>query len=67
MRIFKEYSQSRGFLLPHSPGEFVAENYEARIINEVVDTIDLSAVFAEYEDGEDVCLFRHGRLGAHCL
>ena len=27
------------------------ENHEARIINEVVDTIDLSAVFAKYEGG----------------
>ena len=51
MKVFREYSQSQGFLLPPSLDEFVPENHEARIINEVVDTIDLSAVFVKYEGG----------------
>jgi transposase len=51
MKIFREYSQSQRFLLPPSLDEFVPENHEARILNEVVDTIDLSAVFAKYEGG----------------
>jgi len=37
MKIFREYSQSQGFLLPPSLDEFVSENHEARIINDVVD------------------------------
>jgi transposase len=56
MKIFKEYSQSQGFLHPPSLDEFVPENHEACIINEVVDTIGLLAVFAKYEGG-----------GVHCL
>lgn len=51
MKIFKEYSQSQGFLLPPSLDEFVPENHEARIINEVVDTMDLSPLLAKYEGG----------------
>ena len=38
MKIFREYSQSQGFLLPPSLDEFVSENHEASIINDVVDT-----------------------------
>ena len=51
MKIFREYSQSQGFLLPPSLDEFVPENHEARIINDVVDTIDLSSLLAKYEGG----------------
>jgi len=51
MKIFKEYSQSQGFLLPPSLDEFVPEDHEARIINEVVDTIDLWPLLAKYEGG----------------
>jgi transposase len=51
MKIFKEYSQSQGLLLPPSLDEFVPENHEARIVNEVVDTMDLSPLLAKYEGG----------------
>ena len=35
---------------PQTPlDEFVAENHEARITNEVVDTMDLSPLLAKYE------------------
>jgi len=51
MKIFKEYSQSQGFLLPPSLDEFVPENHEARIINDVVDTMDLWPLLAKYEGG----------------
>lgn len=34
MKIFKEYSQSQGLLLPPSLDEFVPENHQARIVNE---------------------------------
>ena len=51
MKIFKEYSQSQGFLLPPSLDEFVSENHEARIINDVVDTMDLWPLLAKYEGG----------------
>ncbi len=40
-----------GFLLPPSLDEFVPENHEARIVNDVVDTINLSPLLAKYEGG----------------
>ncbi len=51
MKIFRGYSQSQGFLLPPSLDEFVSENHEARIINDVVDTMDLLPLLAKYEGG----------------
>ena len=39
MKIFREYSQCQGLLLPPSLDEFVSEDHEARIVNEVVDTV----------------------------
>ena len=51
MKIFREYSQSQGLLLPPSLDEFVPENHEARVIDEVVDTMDLSPLLAKYEGG----------------
>ncbi len=51
MKIFREYSQCRGLLLPPSLDEFVSEDHEARIVNEVVDTMDLSTLFTTHESG----------------
>ena len=51
MKMFREYSQGQMFLLPPSLDEFVTENHEARIINDVVDTMDLSPLLARYEGG----------------
>jgi len=51
MKIFKEYSQSQVFLLPPSLDEFVPENHEARIVNDVVDSMDLSPLLTKYEGG----------------
>ena len=51
MKIFREYSQSQGLLLPPSLDEFVPDDHEARIVNEVVDTMDLSPLFTKYEGG----------------
>ena len=51
MKIFKQYSQDQNFLLPPSLDEFVPEDHEARIINEVVETLDLSPLLSRYEGG----------------
>jgi transposase len=51
MKIFKRYSQDQNFLLPPSLDEFVPEDHEVRIINEVVDTLDLSPLLSWYEGG----------------
>jgi transposase len=39
------------FLFPPSLDEFVPENHEARIVNDVVDTMNLSPLLARYEGG----------------
>jgi len=51
MKIFREYSQCQGLLLPPSLDEFVPDDHEARIVNEVVDIMDLSPLFTKYEGG----------------
>jgi transposase len=51
MKIFREYNQGQGLLLPPSLDEFVPDDHEARIVNEVVDTVDLSPLLAKYEGG----------------
>ena len=47
--MFREHSQGQMFLLPPSLDEFVPDNHEARITNDVVDTMDLSPLLARYE------------------
>jgi len=51
MKIFKEYLQDQHFLLPPSLEEFVVENHEVRIINDIVDTMELSPLLVKYEGG----------------
>ena len=51
MKIFKEYRQDQNFLLSASLDEFVPEDHEVRIINEVVDTLDLLPLLSRYEGG----------------
>lgn len=51
MKIFKEYRQDQNFLLPPSLDEFVPEDHEARIINDVVDSIEVSLLLKKYEGG----------------
>ena len=51
MKLFKHYDQNKTFLLPPSLDEFVPEDHEARIISEVVDSLDLSPLLAKYEGG----------------
>jgi transposase len=51
MKIFKEYRQDQNFLLPPSLDEFVPEDHDVRIMNDVVDTLDLSPLLNQYEGG----------------
>ena len=51
MKVFKEYRQDQIFLLPPSLDEFVPQDHEVRIINEVVDALALSPLFSWYEGG----------------
>jgi transposase len=51
MKIFKEYRQDQNFLLPPSLNEFIPEDHQVRVINDVVDTLDLSPLLSRYEGG----------------
>ena len=47
---FKEYDQNQTFLLPPSLEEFVPAGHLTRIINEVVNTLDLNILYSRYSD-----------------
>jgi transposase len=51
MKIFREYSQCQELLPLPSLDEFAPEDHQARIVNEVVDAMDLSPLLAKYEGG----------------
>ena len=48
---FKSYNQGQVTLFPPSLDEKVPENSPARIINQIVDSLDLSKVFDTYKGG----------------
>jgi len=45
---FKEYNQDQPFLLPLSVHDFLLEEHLARVINEVVNELDLRALYERY-------------------
>jgi len=47
---FKEYTQAQTFLLPPSLEEFVGADHLAQVINEVVNSLDLSELYARYSE-----------------
>lgn len=51
MKIFKEYNQKQTFLLPPSVKDFVGPKHPARIISDIVDSIDISSIQSKYNGG----------------
>ncbi len=51
MKIFKDYRQDQHFLLPPSLDEFIPENHEVRIINDMVGSLDLSSLRDKHSGG----------------
>ena len=47
---FKEYNEDQLFLLPPSLHEFLPEGHLARVINEVVDELDLTELCERYSE-----------------
>jgi transposase len=47
---FKEYDQNQTFLLPPALEEFFPADHLTRIINEVVNTLDLNILYSRYSD-----------------
>jgi len=48
---FKPYSQEQALLLPPSLGELISEDHLVRVVNQVVDEMDISAIVAKYKGG----------------
>jgi transposase len=51
MKIFKEYNQKQTFLLPSAVDDFVESKHPARIISDVIDTININGIRSEYKGG----------------
>lgn len=49
--VFKEYNQQQIQLLPPSLGDFIGENDLVRVVNQVVEKVDLSGLINQYEGG----------------
>lgn len=58
--MFKKYDQKQQFLLPLSLEEFVPENHIARILNDLIDLVDISDIESTYS--EEGCPAYHPRL-----
>ena len=58
--MFKKYDQKQQFLLPFNLEEFVPENHIARVLNDIIDIVDINAIESTYS--EESCPAYHPRL-----
>ncbi|MFC2112127.1 IS1182 family transposase [Bacteroidota bacterium] len=58
--VFKDYNPNQMLLLPPSLEEFVPHNHPVRVVNQVVDTIDIDPLLLKYKGGG--CSSYHPRL-----
>lgn len=49
--VFKNYNQNQMLLLPPSLEELIEENHPVRIVNEVIEQIDLDPLVNQYKGG----------------
>ena len=49
--VFKSYNQNDNLLFPPCLGDFIADNDPVRVLNTVVDNLDISEIEASYEGG----------------
>lgn len=49
--IFKSYNQNDNLLFPPCLGDFIAENDPVRVLNTIVDNLDISRIESSYEGG----------------
>jgi len=49
--VFKSYNQDQQMLLPPSLDEMIEANHPVRIVNQVVDRIDIKSLYSQYEGG----------------
>ena len=48
--MFKKYDQNQQFLLPVRLDSFVPEDHIARIINDIIDAVDITAIESTYSE-----------------
>jgi len=48
--MFKKYDQNQQFLLPLSLDSFVPEDHIARILNDIMDAVDITAIESTYSE-----------------
>ncbi|MFN8211985.1 MAG: IS1182 family transposase [Bacteroidales bacterium] len=58
--VFKDYSPNQNLLLPPSLEEMIEANHPVRVVNQVIDSLDLEIVFNKYKGGG--CSSYHPRL-----
>ena len=58
--VFKDYSPNQIFLLPPSLEEIIDPNHPVRVINQVIDSLDIDALIKKYKGGG--CSSYHPRL-----
>lgn len=49
--VFKSYSQQQAYLLPPSLEELIAANHPVRVVNEVLNKIDIQPLMRQYKTG----------------
>ena len=49
--VFKSYNQNDNLLFPPCLGDFIAENDPVRVLNAIVDRLDISRIESSYEGG----------------
>ena len=49
--VYKDYNQNESLLFPPTLGELVPENHPVRIVNAVIDRLDISSIESTYKGG----------------
>ena len=49
--VYKSYNQNDSLLFPHCIGDFIPENDPVRVLDAIVEHLDISAIEATYKGG----------------
>jgi transposase len=49
--VFKDYNSKQGLLLPPNIGDLIPLNHPVRIVDQVIDQIDISSLLGTYKGG----------------
>lgn len=60
--MFKEYNQNRTFLIPPSIQDFLWENHESMLLDQLVEQLDISKLIATYKNQHGWCSAHHPRM-----